>query len=247
MADSGITPQSQRIDDSQTLAILATLRQSDKDFSAQGLAALNTRMEHGLDALQKLLEARIESIALREDTRWEAQTGADVLRQRALEAALAAAKEAVAAALIAAEKAVDKAERAQELRNQVANEFRATLDDQNKRMWERESGRAELAGIQQRVENEVESMRRELSSELKTLEGRVTGIETSFASAQVLGLATGVVAVEVTINTAGLSQLPERIRLLETAMATAQGRNQMLTLVWGVVVLAISIGIRFVK
>jgi len=49
--------------------------------------------------------------------------------QRAIAAALAAAKEAVAAALVAAEKAVAKAEQAQNLKNEAANEWRGTLTD----------------------------------------------------------------------------------------------------------------------
>ena len=104
------------------------------------------------------------SLNLRE--RWEAQ-------QIGLTAALAAAEKAVNAALIAAEKAVDKAESAQQLRNEVANEFRNSLADLSKLMWLAKDG-----------QGAVESLRRELSVAIAQMGDRIGKVESDSANIQ---------------------------------------------------------------
>lgn len=115
---------------------------------------------------EKYINQRFTDLALQLRERYEAQ-------QTGVTAALAAAEKAVNAALIAAEKAVDKAERAQDLRNQVANEFRSSLSDLSSLMWTTKEGQAA-----------VDSLRREISITQKTLETRVGVLETGFANVQ---------------------------------------------------------------
>ncbi len=115
---------------------------------------------------EKYINQRFSDIALQLRERYEAQ-------QTGLSAALAAAEKAVTAALIAAEKAVDKAERAQELRNQVANEFRQSLQDLSSLMWTIKEGT-----------EAVNSLRREIDVTQKAVEKRVNTLETGYANIQ---------------------------------------------------------------
>jgi len=105
-------------------------------------------------------------MALQLRERYEAQ-------QTGVTAALAAAEKAVTAALIAAEKAVDKAEGAQQLRNEAQNEFRKSLSDLSGLMWTIKEGTAA-----------VDSLRRELGVALQALGTRVGTLEAGYANIQ---------------------------------------------------------------
>jgi hypothetical protein len=88
---------------------------------------------HGLKAL---MDSAFKESDLRYQQRFDAQA-------KALEAAFQAAKEAVQAALSAADRAVSKAELAADKRFESVNEFRKTLDDQQRTLMPRaESDRA---------------------------------------------------------------------------------------------------------
>lgn len=115
---------------------------------------------------EKYINQRFSDLSLQLRERYEAQ-------QTGLAAALAAAEKAVNAALIAAEKAVDKAEGAQQLRNEAQNEFRASLSDLSKLMWTRLEGAAA-----------VDSLRREIQLTLDNLTKRTSTIETGYANLQ---------------------------------------------------------------
>ena len=115
---------------------------------------------------EKYINQRFGDLSLQLRERYEAQ-------QTGVTAALAAAEKAVNAALIAAEKAVDKAEGAQQLRNEAQNEFRKSLSDLSGLMWTIKEG--SLA---------VEALRREITIQQKTLENRVVVLETGYANVQ---------------------------------------------------------------
>jgi len=118
------------------------------------------------ETFEKYINQRFGDLSLQLRERYEAQ-------QTGVTAALAAAEKAVNAALIAAEKAVDKAEGAQQLRNEAQNEFRQALSDLSSLMWTRNEGT-----------EKVDSLRREISITLTTLETRVGALETGYANIQ---------------------------------------------------------------
>ena len=138
---------------------------------------------------EKYISQRFSDLSLQLRERYEAQ-------QTGVIAALAAAEKAVNAALIAAEKAVDKAEGAQQLRNEAQNEFRKSLSDLSGLMWTIKEGTAT-----------VEGLRRELT---------------------------------MTLNTT-----TTRVGTLENGYANIQGRMWAISALWAVIVIAISIGVRF--
>jgi hypothetical protein len=115
---------------------------------------------------EKYISQRFGDLSLQLRERYEAQ-------QTGVTAALAAAEKAVNAALIAAEKAVDKAEGAQQLRNEAQNEFRKSLSDLSSLMWTTKEGQAALDGL-----------RREYLTGHSTLVDRVNKIETTHANLQ---------------------------------------------------------------
>jgi hypothetical protein len=115
---------------------------------------------------EKYINQRFLDLALQLRERYEAQ-------QTGVTAALAAAEKAVNAALIAAEKAVDKAEGAQQLRNEAQNEFRKSLSDLSGLMWSIKEGT--LA---------VDSLRRELTIMIDAVARRVGTLETGYANIQ---------------------------------------------------------------
>jgi hypothetical protein len=115
---------------------------------------------------EKYISQRFIDLALQLRERYEAQ-------QTGVTAALAAAEKAVNAALIAAEKAVDKAEGAQQLRNEAQNEFRKSLSDLSGLMWTIKEGTAT-----------VDALRRELTIMQTAIATRVGTLETGFANVQ---------------------------------------------------------------
>jgi hypothetical protein len=118
------------------------------------------------ETFEKYINQRFGDLSLQLRERYEAQ-------QTGVTAALAAAEKAVNAALIAAEKAVDKAEGAQQLRNEAQNEFRKALSDLSSLMWTREEG-----------SEKVEGLRREITITMKTLQNSVNLLETGYANIQ---------------------------------------------------------------
>ena len=115
---------------------------------------------------EKFIDQRFVDLSLQLRERYEAQ-------QIGVTAALAAAEKAVNAALIAAEKAVDKAEGAQQLRNEAQNEFRKSLSDLSGLMWTIKEGTAA-----------VDSLRRELTISLENIGKRVGVLESAYANLQ---------------------------------------------------------------
>lgn len=118
------------------------------------------------ETFEKYINQRFTDLALQLRERYEAQ-------QTGVTAALAAAEKAVNAALIAAEKAVDKAEGAQQLRNEAQNEFRKSLSDLSGLMWTIKEGTAT-----------VDALRREIGITQTGLTNRVGIMENSYANIQ---------------------------------------------------------------
>jgi hypothetical protein len=127
-----------------------------------------------------------------EATEWTFKTYDRFISQR-----FADNEKALHLALSASEKAVEKAENAQQLRNEAQNEFRQSLADLSKLMWTRQEGT-----------EAVLSARRELSIILESLD--------------------------------------KRSAVLESGYANIQGRMWAISAIWGVLVLAVSIGVRFI-
>jgi hypothetical protein len=115
---------------------------------------------------EKFINQRFSDLSLQLRERYEAQ-------QTGLAAALAAAEKAVNAALIAAEKAVDKAEGAQQLRNEAQNEFRKSLSDLSGLMWTIKEGTAT-----------VDALRRELTITMTSQQARIGALENVQANLQ---------------------------------------------------------------
>jgi hypothetical protein len=151
------------------------------------------------------------SLQLRE--RYEAQ-------QTGVTAALAAAEKAVNAALIAAEKAVDKAEGAQQLRNEAQNEFRKSLSDLSGLMWTIKEGTAA-----------IESLRRETAVSIDSVDKKLATL--------------AVVRTEATETMR--KALDARINPLETGYANLQGRIWAVSALFAIVTLAVTIGVKFIK
>ncbi len=115
---------------------------------------------------EKYINQRFGDLSLQLRERYEAQ-------QTGVTAALAAAEKAVNAALIAAEKAVDKAEGAQQLRNEAQNEFRKSLSDLSGLMWTIKEGTST-----------VDAVRREIGLSIVIMEKRVGTLENISANIQ---------------------------------------------------------------
>lgn len=161
---------------------------------------------------EKYINQRFGDLSLQLRERYEAQ-------QTGVTAALAAAEKAVNAALIAAEKAVDKAEGAQQLRNEAQNEFRKSLSDLSGLMWTAKEGQAA-----------VESVRRELSFAVDNVDKKVQALEHN-----------RIVATENVRK-----GLESRISLLESGYANIQGRVWSVSALFAIIVLAVTVVVRFI-
>jgi len=85
-----------------------------------------------LDGMRQLLLAKLSAIESVIDERDRMYKERDDARRTAVDAAFAAQKEAINTAMAAADRAVSKAELATEKRFESVNEFRATLDNQQR-------------------------------------------------------------------------------------------------------------------
>ena len=155
---------------------------------------------------EKYFNQRLTDLALLLRERYEAQ-------QTGVTAALAAAEKAVNAALIAAEKAVDKAEGAQQLRNEAQNEFRKSLSDLSGLMWTTKEGTAA-----------VEALRREINAMMTNQESRIGIVERNAGDkwSSKDGLAAVDSARRERVESFAL--LEKRTGALETGYANLQGR-----------------------
>jgi hypothetical protein len=164
------------------------------------------------ETFEKYINQRFGDLSLQLRERYEAQ-------QTGVTAALAAAEKAVNAALIAAEKAVDKAEGAQQLRNEAQNEFRKSLSDLSGLMWTTKEGQAA-----------VDSLRREFAATFDNLGEKVDFSEHA----------------RVDATDSLRKSVESRIGLLENGYANLQGRIWAVSALFAVAALAVDAGLRFV-
>ncbi len=123
-------------------------------------------------------------------------------------------------AMAAAEKAIDKAETAQQLRNESQNEFRKSLSDLSGLMWTTKEGSAA-----------IDSMRREFGAATENLDKKISALS----------------AVRIEATEAIRRTLDARISQLENSYANMQGRMWGISAIWAIIVLAVSIVVRFIK
>lgn len=110
-------------------------------------------LETAIDYLLSMVASRHSELSLlmaANDKRYEERFQAS---QRALDAALLAQKDAMTAALVAQKEAVEKAERATEKRFESVNEFRGTLDQQQRTLIPRSEVQEIRNGFQSELNN----------------------------------------------------------------------------------------------
>ncbi len=95
------------------------------------------------------LHAHLKSLI---DTNESRAIERQAFNDKALTAALAAAKELVSTAQTAADRAVQKAEVASEKRFEAVNEFRAAMDDQQRRLMPRQEVEVLLKALNDRID-----------------------------------------------------------------------------------------------
>lgn len=177
---------------------------------------------------EKYINQRFGDLSLQLRERYEAQ-------QTGVIAALAAAEKAVNAALIAAEKAVDKAEGAQQLRNEAQNEFRKSLSDLSGLMWTSKEGLAA-----------VDSVRRELNALVTNAENRIGVIEKSIADKWNSKDGQSAVDSARRERVESFSLLEKRTGILETGYANLQGRIWAVSASFAIIVVIVEIAMHFI-
>lgn len=140
-----------------------------------------------LDGLRELLLTKLESLAILVNERDRLYLERDDARRRAVEVAFAAQKESINAALAAADRAVLKAELATEKRFESVNEFRATLDQQQRTLIPRTEVNVLMGGVTEKIDG--------LIKQVDTLQAERLGIRGGW------GYAIGVVGLIVLIVT----------------------------------------------
>ena len=131
--------------------------------------------------LEKYLDSRIGDMDRRHEQR-------DILRNENNKAALVAIEQSALAAVRAAKEATDKAERAQQLRNEAQNEWRATLSDLSSTMLPRSQHAADMENLKERFDG--------LDRRMAVSEGSRTGISAT------LTMALAVIAIIVSLGVA---------------------------------------------
>jgi len=104
-----------------------------------------------VDAKLDTLNTLIAGNDKRYEQRFEGQ-------KAAIDAAFAAQKEAINAALAAADRAVAKAENATEKRFESVNEFRGTLDNQQRTLIPRSEVDVMVRGLEEKIANNTKQM-----------------------------------------------------------------------------------------
>lgn len=185
------------------------------------------------DTFEKFINQRFVDLSMQLRERYEAQ-------QTGVTAALAAAEKAVNAALIAAEKAVDKAEGAQQLRNEAQNEFRKSLSDLSGLMWTIKEGT--LA---------VDSVRREFNTAINNNSEKISALEHNRADAtETLRKSVEGRIGNLEANKLDPAETMKKINFLENGYANIQGRIWSVSALFAVaalgVTLAVTVAVRFI-
>jgi len=112
------------------------------------IASNDLRYEQRFEASQKALDLGFSGQKSAVDAAFAAQ-------KSAIDAAFSAQKEGISAALAAADRAVNKAELATEKRFESVNEFRGTLDNQQRTLIPRSEVDVMVKGLEEKISNLV--------------------------------------------------------------------------------------------
>lgn len=160
------------------------------DYLLGLIAANDRRYEQRFEATQRALDLGLEERRMSVEAAFTAQ-------KSAVDAAFAAQKDAIDTAFEAQNRAIIKAENATEKRFESVNEFRATLDNQQRTLINRSEVTVLVDGLKDRIDNltknvdEMKARRREFESEREGIKGG-------------WGYAVGVVGFLLTILSLGL-------------------------------------------
>jgi len=147
----------------------------EKDEHLRTLIASNDkRYEQRFDASQKALEVGFAAA------------------KAAVDASFAAQKEAINAALAAADRAVSKAELATEKRFESVNEFRGTLDNQQRTLIPRSEVDVMIKGVEEKISN-ITKLVDEMRNRERTTDSTNKGLRDGW------GYAVGVVGLVITV------------------------------------------------
>jgi len=113
-----------------------------------------------LNGLRDVVEAKLQALRNVIDERHSLYNERDESRRTAVDAAFAAQKEGISAALNAADRAVNKAELATEKRFESVNEFRATLDNQQRTLIPR----SEVSVIQEGLNEKIAQLTKQMDA-----------------------------------------------------------------------------------
>lgn len=226
MADNGVSDL-RRASDELKRAVELVRAEGKRDIPSAVVSLPPAADGWNFTTFEKYINQRFGDLALQLRERYEAQ-------QSGVSAALSAAEKAVQAALVAAEKAVDKAEGAQQLRNEAQNEFRKSLSDLSGLMWTTKEGQAA-----------VDALRREVTVMLRAGESRVATLEGT--SHNLWATKDGQAAVESLRREWALGHevLTARVSSLENFSANIQGRIWAVSGLFAIVALILELATRF--
>ena len=150
---------------------------------------LGDYLETRLNLMNEFIKESNAASDKRYEQRWEASQKALELgfagQKAAVDAAFAAQKEAINAALAAADRAVSKAELATEKRFESVNEFRGTLDNQQRTLIPRSEVDVLVKGLDEKINN--------LTKQMDQLQAERQGIKGGY------GYAVGVIGVVLSL------------------------------------------------
>jgi hypothetical protein len=137
------------------LNLLTKMIVEQSKMHTEALAAFAEASKASLAAAKAVAEAAQAATDLRYQQRFEAQSdalaAAFLSQQTAMQTAFVVAEKAVQAALAAADRAVSKAELAADKRFESVNEFRKTLDDQQRTLMPRNEAGVMVGALADKV------------------------------------------------------------------------------------------------
>ena len=155
--------------------------------------SLETAIDHLLAVVNER-HARVVTLIDGNDKRYEERFSAS---QKALELGLAGQKSEISAALAAADRAVLKAETATEKRFESVNEFRGTLDQQQRTLIPRSEVDVLMRGLEEKLSTLVKSLD-ETRGVIAAMQSERAGIRGGY------GYAVGIVGFVLTVVSLGL-------------------------------------------
>ena len=155
--------------------------------------SLETAIDHLLSVVNER-HARVVTLIDGNDKRYEERFSAS---QKALELGLAGQKSEISAALAAADRAVLKAETATEKRFESVNEFRGTLDQQQRTLIPRSEVDVLMRGVEEKITANTKALD-EIKATIAAMQSERAGIRGGY------GYAVGIVGFVLTVVSLGL-------------------------------------------